>query len=144
MLKVYCEHGAITPRLRARQASGDVRLIHFPYDRNSRNKHLKPTAEPSLAQWRDMNISWDELHNLRFDDFVGSKHLPKIMFILGAGNRRDALHVDSAFKSGCKIFVTCDNDILSKKSELELLLDMVFLRPEKDELQLEACLDSFI
>jgi hypothetical protein len=57
MLKVYCEHGAITAGLRARQASGGIQLIHFPYDPNSRSKHIKPTAEPSLAQWRDMNIS---------------------------------------------------------------------------------------
>jgi hypothetical protein len=129
MLKVYCEHGAITPKLRARQASGEIQLIYFPYDPGSKSKHLKPTAQPSLAQWRDMNIPWDELGNLRFGDFVGSAHLSKITSILGTSNRRDALHVDSAFKSLCKIFITCDNDILSKRGELQTLLDMRFFPP---------------
>jgi hypothetical protein len=64
------------------------------------------------------------------------------MSILGEGNRRDALHVDSAFKSGCKIFVTCDNGILSKRSELQSLLDIPFFNPDRDELELEHCLDN--
>jgi hypothetical protein len=144
MLKIYCEHGAITPKLRARQDRKDIQLIHFPYDQDSRSRRIKRTAEPSLAQWRDMNIPWDELGDRRFDDSVGSEHLQTIISILGTSNRRDALHVDSAFKSGCKIFVTCDNDILSKRSELQLLLGIQFFHPEKDDLDLERCLNASI
>ena len=141
VLKVYCEHSAISGKLRAHQRAGRIELVHFPYDPDSRSKHLKRLATPSLAQWRDMNVKWEEL-NFAWNDFTGSAHFQRIVSILGPDNRCDVLHVDSAFKTGCQIFVTCDNDILSKRKELESLLGMKFFHPNADEAELETRLKA--
>ncbi len=141
MLKVYCEHGALSKKLRAHQRAGRIELIHFPYDPDSRSKHLSPSAKPSEAQWRDMNVAWNE-SEATWDEHSGSAYLDDIKSIIGASHRRDVLHVDSAYKTGCKIFITVDNDILSKKEELEPLLGMRIFHPEMDEAELESYLDG--
>ncbi len=47
------------------------------------------------------------------------------------------MHVDSAYKSGCKCFVTRDkDDILSKRESLEKLLGIRFFHPEDDREEL--------
>ena len=139
MTKVYCEHGAISASLRAYRREGHIELVHFPYDPNSRSKHLKRLATPSRAQWKDMHVrGWDELTRFEWSDFRGSVHFKKILAILGGDKRRDALHIDSAYKEGCELFVTCDNDILSKKNELELLVDIRFLDPGQAHKELET------
>src|SRR6266508_3761650 len=100
-MKVYCEHGAITAHLRALKRAGTVELVHFPFDPDSRSRHLAASAIPSEAQWRDMNSRWDEASST-WDGISGSEHLEAIRQIVGMQNRRDVLHVDSAFKSGCR------------------------------------------
>lgn len=97
-MKIYCEHGAITSELRTHQRSGRIELIHFRYDPDARSRHLSPSAIPSEAQWRDLNVTWEEL-NCSWNDFSASEYLDQIYSILGGGNRRDALHIDSAYKA---------------------------------------------
>lgn len=72
----------------------------------------------------------------------GSVHLEEIRSILGPQNRRDALHVDSAYKAGCKCFVTRDSDILLKRKQLETLLGIRFFDPAKDKEELERFIES--
>jgi len=62
-------------------------------------------------------------------NYTGSEHFGEILAILGRENRRDALHVDSAYKSGCGAFVTTDSDILTHKEKLLALLGIRFLDP---------------
>jgi hypothetical protein len=112
-----------------------VELIHFPYDPDSQSQHLAATASPSETQWRDANIAWDETDST-WDEAQGSEHLEAIRQLVGTQNRRDVLHVDSAFKSGCKAFVTVDQDILSKREQLEVLLGIRFFHPERNEAEL--------
>jgi hypothetical protein len=126
---VYCEHGAMTSALRSLQRAGKIRLVHFPYDPNSRPRSISPTAKPSDAQYRDLNLRYDELTGT-YDDFGGSSMLHEIQRIIGAKNRRDALHVDSAHKSSCRAFVTRDRDILDHRRQLEGLLGIRFLNPD--------------
>lgn len=130
-MKIYCEHGALTADLRAFQPEGRVELVHFPYDPDSRGRHIAPSAVPSKAQWKDLNVPWDKLSET-WEDYVGSEHLSEIMRIIGHGNRRDALHLDSAYKSGCAAIVTADNDILDHKSDLEGLLGLRIFHPQHD------------
>lgn len=122
-MKIYCEHGALTSALRAFQRNGRIELVHFPYDPGSRTRHIAPSATPSDAQWRDLNATWSELTR-PWDNFKGSEHHQEILRIVGPANRRDALHVDSAYKSGCAAIVTVDTDILAHKAELETLLGL--------------------
>jgi len=60
------------------------------------------------------------------------KHV-EIERIIGRSNRRDVLHIDSAYRSGCVCFFTRDRgDILAKRTELESLLGIRFFHPDDD------------
>ena len=144
-MKVYCEHGALTPTLKALQRARRIELIHFPYDAGATTRHISPTAAVSNAQWRDLNVkNWDGLaHVSSWDDFEGSEHFLRIQSIVGASNRRDALHVDSAYKSGCAAFITRDkDDILSRRDQLEALLPIRFFHPDDDAAALRRFIEG--
>ena len=129
--KVYCEHGALTPALRSLQREGWIELVYFPYDPDSRAQAISSTAVASEAQYRDLNLRYDELSGT-YDQFQGSALLPTIREIVGVEHRRDSLHLDSAFKSGCAAFVTRDSDILKHGCCLEDLLGLLIIDPDKD------------
>lgn len=131
-MKAYCEHGALTPTIRAMQRTGLVELVHFPYDPDSRSKHLSNVAMPSAARINDLNnLTIAELPGT-WNDYSGSEHYEQILATIGPSNRRDALHVDSAFKSGCAAFITSDSDILKHGENLKALLGIRFFHPEHD------------
>jgi hypothetical protein len=142
--RIYCEHGALTSELRELQRLGRIELVHFRYDPDSASGKIAPTATPSAAQWRDLNVSWGELKDMgtTWADFTGSQHLNKILEILGASNRRDALHVDSAFKDGCLAFVTGDKGILKHRECLEELLGLRFFDPISEVAALREFIDA--
>ncbi len=89
------------------------------------------------------NYTWNNPPPFAWKDYVGSPGLEQIERILGGGERtrRDAMHIDSAYKSGCRCFVTSDSDdIIDKRSELEPLLDIRFFHPNEDKEALLAFL----
>jgi hypothetical protein len=141
MIKIYCDHGAVTKNLQKLQHSGRVQLIHFPYDPDSRSKHLKHLARPSDAQWRDLHVNWEEA-DWPWEEFSGSDRFDDILSTLGPENRRDALHIDSAFKSGCEVFVTCDTDILSRREQLESLASVRIFDPINEAEKLVSYLNA--
>jgi len=122
---IYCEHGALTKEVRRLGRSGSVRFVHFPYDLGSHTRKMG-IAMPSKARICDLNLPITDLPG-RIADYVESKRFYEILSIIGEANRRDALHVDSAFKHGCVAFVTQDAHILDRKGELERLLGMRFV-----------------
>jgi hypothetical protein len=95
----------------------------------------------SSAQIRDLNLPIKDLPG-SFSDYKGSKHLDEILAILGREHRRDALHVDSAFKSGCAAFVTTDSDILNHKVKLSSLLGIRFFDPRVELRDLELLITN--
>src|SRR4029077_20960084 len=94
------------------------------------------------AQYRALNLTYSEL-NCTSGDLSGSEMLPRIMEIIGPSHRRDALHVDSAYKSQCRAFVTRDTDILKHSEELERLLGVRVINPDTDHQTLLKLLDEF-
>ncbi len=110
--------------------------MHFPYDPNSRSRHISSIAKPSNAQIRELNLPIKDLPGA-IADYSGSDHFDEILSILGGEHRQDALHVDSAFKSGCSAFVTQDSDILKHKAQLEGLLGIRFFHPDAEFSDLE-------
>jgi|GEM_PF-5448683 len=50
---------------------------------------------------------------------VGSKIYEDIKNTIGSQNRRDVLHVDSAYKERSDVFLTEDRDILRVRNDLE-------------------------
>ena len=102
--KLYCEHSALRTELSQWTGAGRLELVYFPYDPDSKTSKISAEAMPSDAQWRDLeSMTWNDLKTLgaTWDDYRGSEHLPQIRSILGSEHRRDALHVDSAYKCGC-------------------------------------------
>lgn len=138
-MKIYCEHGALTPQIRKLGRSGRTKVVHFPYDPDSRSRHISSMARPSNARIRDLNLPIKDLPGA-IADYSGSCHFDEILSVLGREHRRDALHVDSAFKSGCSAFITQDSDILKHRARLEGLLGIRFFHPDADL----SDLDQFI
>lgn len=129
MLKVYCENNALTPELRRLHREHRIELVHFPYNPDSHTQKAS-LATPSGARINDLNLPIRDLPG-RISDYTTSGKYPEIEAIVGAANRRDALHVDSAHKHGCHCFFGRDADIMAKSPELDQLLGIRFLHPDQ-------------
>src|SRR6266404_1005875 len=136
-LRAYCEHGALPPEIKVWARDGCIELVHFPYDPDSRTRKIPGIAAPSCAQIRDLNLPINALPG-SVSEYKGSEHFYEILAIVGHQNRRDALHIDSALKSGCVVFITTDSHILQHKAELRRLLGIQFFdsRTELGDLEL--------
>ena len=129
--EVYCELGAISSALKQLQHHEKIRLVHYPFDFAQSSK-VKPTAAPS-GYWEDAGLQWQKSSH-PWEAFGGSAKLAEIVAIIGKEHWQDALHVDSAFKTGCVCFVTEDTDILSVRDELHQSLGLPIFRPTDDAL----------
>lgn len=137
-IKVYCDSGAMNKKVLRRIYSKCV-FYHYPYDSADRPKDFNIIlATPSETQWRDAHNSWGE-DNFTWADHSASEIFSEIISIIGRdNNRRDALHLDSAYKEGCHIFLTTDKiDIYSNKFKLTDLckLKIFYVPDELDELE---------
>ena len=131
-MRVYCEHSALHARLRGLQREGRITLVGFPYDPNSRSRPIRQLALPSRAQIGDLNLPIGDM-KFSIGEMVESDKHVEIERIIGRSNRRDVLHIDSAYRSGCVCFFTRDRgDILAKRTELESLLGIRFFHPDDD------------
>jgi len=133
-LKLYCEPGALTKELRSLQSEGLVRLVHFSFDPGSITKKISHEASPAGALWKDLGLTWKQLNDLgvTWADLDVRGRIAEIEGIIGPNHRRDVLHVNSAYVTGCPAMVTRDSDILSHRSALEALLSVKFFHPDED------------
>lgn len=131
MVKIYCDTGGYPQGLKSYERQGMVEIIMFPYE--NVNKKIRRKGKPSQARWSDLNnFTWKDM-NGSWSDYIGSNKFEKIKKIIGSENYEDILHLDSAYKSGCKVFFTRDrNDIINKRDELEKLLDIKIYHPNND------------
>jgi hypothetical protein len=138
--RVYCDTGGYRKELRALEESGLISLHHFKYE--NRKGKVRNGAIPSNTQYRDFeNYSYGELENLNPDAPLTYDQLSSgidskfsiIQEIIGAHNRRDAQHLDSAQMTKCRVFLTSDkNDIWSKRDQLFSATGLcVFLMPSE-------------
>lgn len=130
-MKVYAEHGALREDLYALDHAGRIQLTIFPYE--NKVAKVRRRAVPSAAQYRDLaHITIGEM-DWPISEMSASKHYANILRIVGERNSRDALHIDSANKSGCRAFFSRDRkDIISHGQALEALLGMRFFHPDDD------------
>lgn len=141
-IRIYCDSGADISKLK-KSIAPHCDFYQFPYDSPHRPKKPLLLAKPSDAQWQDCHPTWDEFSEITWNDFQGSPLHPEIQTIIGEGpeNRRDVLHFDSAFKTGCKIFLTSDKGhIWSKRASLE---DLTGIKTFCTPLELEWVLEYF-
>lgn len=123
VIKIYCDNGACTSELTRLKKEGCVDLFMFKYE--NKNRHVS-SGLPSKATHKDLkNYTFNDLKELCYADFHGSEKYGEIASVVGLENRVDVLHLDSAYKNKCHIFVTNDkDDIGSKRDQLERLLNM--------------------
>jgi len=129
--RVYCEHGSFREELYKLQKNGRIEIVNFPYEMKIHKKHQK--ARPSDAKIIHLaHVSIPE-GDWPIADSKGSEKYPQIRQILGQRTRRDALHVDSAYKSKCDAFLSRDRrHILAKAKDLEKLLGIRFFHPDDE------------
>ncbi len=138
--RVYCDTGGYRKELRVLEQSGRISLHQFKYE--NRKGKTSYGAIPSNTQYGDFyNYTYGELSNLNPDSpltydqlsaGIDSKY-SRILKIVGAHNRRDAQHLDSAQMTKCKIFLTSDKgDIWSKRDQLFSATGLrIFLMPSE-------------
>lgn len=139
--RLYCEHSALTKEVREYGRRKHIQLIHFSYDPNSKSKYLLRTATPSKARWCDMTMPWSEYAD-PWSAYSGSKHFESVLSIIGHQNRRDALHLDSAYKSQCAGLITRDSDILNHREPLQKLLGLRIFHPDHNAIELHRFIDE--
>lgn len=129
-IRVYCEHGAFREELWRLQQEGVIELVYFPYEARMNKKHQR--AQPSAVFWKDLNnVKWEEM-NFPWNEMAKSDKFGLIRRILGRP-RLDALHIDSAYKSRCSVFLSRDNQhIIANAQKLENLLSIRFFHPDEN------------
>ena len=119
MIRVYCDTGGYVKALSELESEGLIKLHQFKYE--NRSRQIRNIAIPSDLKYDELkNYTYDELTGLTYDELGGvNSKLARIMEIVGANNRTDAQHIDSAQMSGCSVFLTSDKgDIWSKRDAL--------------------------
>ncbi|MDP3957954.1 MAG: hypothetical protein Q8Q36_00640 [bacterium] len=120
--KVYCDTGGFARGLRSLEENDEIELLYYPYE--NKNKKIEKRALPSATTWNDMTRPWDEEVN-SWEEYIGSEKFPELEKILSLNNRKDILHLDSAYKSRCQFFISSDKgDIYQKRNELFRLLNI--------------------
>lgn len=134
MKKVYCEHGAFDRRLEQLEDCGKIELYIFQYEQQIGK--IRRIATPSDVTPKDINYTFGE-YSPTFSEGTPSDKFKEIERIVGKSNRKDVLHLDSAYKTGCQYFLTPDKkDIVSKRRELEPLLGLKIFHSSEIELVL--------
>jgi hypothetical protein len=124
-IKVYVEHSAWTAGLGPLKRDKRITIMLYPYNEASRRTDER--AESSRITWASREIRCSNRHILCSDGQHASDLLENIERIIGRGNETDVLHVDSAYKSGCRCLLTTDKgDILRNREELRRITGMAF------------------
>ena len=127
-MRVYCDTGAYIKELAELERGGVISVHQFKYE--NRSRRISKGAVPSDLRYDDfINYTYDELKTtevlstLTYDQLGGiNSRFAEIQDIVGSQNRTDAQHLDSAYMSGCKVFLTSDKGgIWSKREALHAL-----------------------
>ncbi len=125
---IYLDSGANTRFLRPYKHQID--FIEFPCDSMSNKRKYTRQVDPPELQWRDMNMTWEEA-NFSWNSCTKSEKFEEIKHIVI--QRKDALHLDTAYKAKADIFLTSDKgDIGSKKERLEAICNFKIFETKKE------------
>lgn len=150
-IKIYLDSGADISCLN----NLECEFYQFPYDSPDRPKRLIKKgiiklAVPSETQWRDSNETWEE-SIFPWNEHCGSSHYEALLDLITHNSkktkealRRDVLHLDSAYKTGCCIFITSDKDIFSKRLEIEILCNIKVFQSHKESKELVEYIQTII
>jgi hypothetical protein len=128
VIKVYCERHVFRKKLKSLEKDGLIQLLHFSYE--GTNRKVAETDTPSMIT-ADMTC-WTADSTIRISDMRESDRYSEVLRCVGGNNWRDALHLDSAYKSKCRAFLTRDKGISKRKQQLESILGLRIFDPDKD------------
>lgn len=124
MIKVYCDTGGYHKKLKELEREGLISVHQFKYE--NRNNRIQSEVIPSDLRYGDtINYTYGEFSKaIKTYGDMGRKSgkLEAILDILGRDKKPDAKHLDSAYLSACKVFLTGDKDFELRRDELEELL----------------------
>ncbi len=158
LIKVYCERSAMREWLADLKRQGTIVLVHSPYDNDGRLPRRMRPATPSVvtadatAFTADMTIPISDMVEsekcedirriIRRDD---EELITAEWGIIGKETEGDARHLDSAYKSACRAFLTTDKyDILRHAAKLEALLGFRLFHPDEDRDRFLAFVADFV
>lgn len=140
VIKIYCDSGADIGALKP--FADLIVLYQYPYDSKHRNKKMEIEGLPIL-NWQYANTTWEE-SKVTWEYCKRSEIYDSIATIVGKLNDKDILHLDSAYKSGCCVFLTSDKkDISSKKLDLEPICKFKIFY-HKDEQQIRDYINRLL
>lgn len=130
-IRMYLDNGASVKGFK--EFHNQCHFIVSPYDHESarRNDVKWELGIHSEVQSRDCNWPWKD-DTQAWKDHSASPYLHEIYRIIGRDprNRRDGLHLDSAYKSKVDMFLTSDKrEIWNNRQELENLLGFKIFHP---------------
>ncbi len=124
MLNIYIDTGAMHKGVTELELVGRIRTHYYPFEQRSRK--VQNFVAGSGATWSQGNLSYEELPGT-WEDYKISSLFQQILDIV-QGHIVDAQHLDSAYKTGCSLFLTSDKtDIWSKREALFALLKLQVL-----------------
>lgn len=135
MIKVYCDTGGFTPNLLNLEREGLISVHQFKYE--NPNKRIRSEVIPSALTYADLaNYTYEGLEQAvkTYADFQrNSEKFRAILGIIGNHNHKDARHIDSAYLTGCEVFLTSDkDDIWSHRFELKELLGITIFHTQTE------------
>lgn len=143
-IRIYLDSGADVTGIKDLHSLCE--FVISPYDHPSNRRkdvEWEIGIHPEL-QWRDCNWPWNEW-NQSWESHVGSEYFEEIYKIIGCDprNRRDGLHLDSAYKSKCLAFLTSDKrDIWTNRKTLQELLGFSIFHPPTELAQLRKFVEK--
>lgn len=143
MIKVYCDTGGYLKKLRELEREGVISVHQFKYE--NRNNKIRTKIVPSDLRYGDTtNYTYGEFEKAvkTYGNMEKkSGKLEAILDIIGKVNRDDAKHLDTAYLSGCKVFLTADkNDIWSNRVKIKELLGISIFLPKLEW----ECFEAFV
>jgi len=131
IVRVYCDSGAYVEELQNLEQRGRISVHQFKYE--NFNRRIRKGAIPSDLRYDDfIHYTYDELKttevlkDLTYEQLGGVNSMyVEILKIVGAQNRKDAQHLDSAHMTHCEVFLTSDKgDIWSKRERISALVGL--------------------
>jgi len=153
-IKVYLDAGASIKNLKNYYSV--LEFYQFPYDSTDRPKkaiknEIIKLAIPSNPQWKDCNQTWKE-SNFTIEQLKPTCYYPLLKESIEKNSkkpkekiRRDILHLDSAIKMSCKIFITSDReDILSNRDSIKNIYNLEIFQSDVEDSKLIEYIENIL
>jgi hypothetical protein len=134
MLKIYVDTGGNTKQLRPLHAAGKILLVSADIDSHPFTPKRGVEVKSTLETWEKTKGTWGEQQGTWDDEDNASEIYPDLVKLVG--RNKDSRHLDTAYRNGCRVFLTSDKGDISDRREAiaQLTGIQVFHNDEMGEL----------